>query len=140
GGAWEVAHIPQPALELFSKRHQQVSEVLAALGYSNATASARDARVLTRASRSAKAETTTATDVTLREYWRAEAVAAGYDPAGWMPDVLAGYRAGHTDAGVRADEAVSARHGVTLDELVAAVSDPDTGLTAHTRRFSHLDA
>lgn len=140
GGAWEVEHVPQAALDLFSKRHQQVTEVLAALGYSNATASAKDARVLTRASRSGKSETTTATDVTLREFWRDEAVAAGYDSAGWMPTVLAGYRAGHAGGDVRANETMLARHGVTLDDVVAQVSDPENGLTAHTRRFSHLDA
>ena len=140
GGAWEVEHIPQAALDLFSKRHQQVGEVLAALGYSNTTASAKEARALTRASRSAKSETTTATDVTLREYWRGEAVAAGYDPDAWMPTVLAGYQAGHTGGDVRANETMLARHGVSLDDVVAVVSDPETGLTAHTRRFSHLDA
>ena len=131
---------PRHALDLFSKRHQQVGEVLAALGYSNATASAKDARVLTRASRSAKSETTTATDVTLREYWRGEAVAAGYDPASWMPTVLAGYQTGRTGGDMRTNETMLARHGVSLDDVVALVSDPEQGLTAHTRRFSHLDA
>jgi hypothetical protein len=135
-GLWEVEHIPQAVLELFSKRHQQVSAVLAALGYSNTTTSAKDARVLTRTSRSVKSETTAAADVTLREYWRAQAVSAGYDPGEWMPAVLANYRAGHPG---RASETMLARHGITLDELVARLTDPEHGLTAHTRRFSVLD-
>jgi conjugative relaxase-like TrwC/TraI family protein len=143
-GAWEVEHVPREAVELFSKRHQQVTEVLAALGYSNATASAKEARVLTRACRSGKSETTAAADVTLREYWRAQALAAGYDPAEWMPQVLAGYQAGQAAGTVQAteqgNEMMLARHGVTLDDVVARLTDVDTGLTAHARRFSHLDA
>jgi conjugative relaxase-like TrwC/TraI family protein len=139
-GAWEVEHIPQAALDVFSKRHQQVSEVLAALGYSNATASAKEARVLTRASRSGKTETVAEADVTLREYWRAQALAAGYDPDQWMPTVFAAYHAGHEAGTVAANETMAARHGITLDAVVATLTDPQVGLTAHTRRFSHLDA
>ncbi|MBV9445650.1 MAG: relaxase domain-containing protein, partial [Streptosporangiaceae bacterium] len=142
-GLWEVDHIPQPVLDLFSKRHQQVSEVLDALGYSNTTTSAKDARVLTRESRSSKSETTAAADGTLRDYWRAQAISAGYDPGDWMPAVLAEYQAGHpgraNEATARANETMLARHGITLDDVVARLTDPEHGLTAHTRRFSHLD-
>jgi len=143
-GAWEVEHIPQHALDLFSKRHKQVTTVLEALGYTNKTTSAKDARVLTRESRSAKSETTAAADVTLREYWRAQAIAAGYDPANWMPAVLAHYQAGWVgradEATERANETMLARHGITLDDVVARLTHSDHGLTAHTRRFSVLDA
>jgi conjugative relaxase-like TrwC/TraI family protein len=139
-GLWEIAHIPEATLELFSKRHRQVNEVLAQLGYSNATASARDARVLTRTSRTAKSETVAESDTTLREYWRAQALAAGQDPADWMPQVLAAYQAGHTSVGEQANAVMLAQYGITLDDVVARLVDPETGLTAHTRRFSHLDA
>jgi conjugative relaxase-like TrwC/TraI family protein len=143
-GVWEVEHLPQQALDLFSKRHTQVTELLDALGYTNKTASAKDARVLTRESRSAKTETTAAADVTLRQYWRAQAISAGYDPANWMPAVLAHYQAGRAgragDATERANETMLVRHGVTLDDVVARLTHPDHGLTAHTRRFSVLDA
>jgi conjugative relaxase-like TrwC/TraI family protein len=139
-GLWEVEHLPRGAVDLFSKRHQQVTKVLDALGYTNATASAKEARVLTRASRGAKSEATSAADTTLRELWRAEAVAAGYDPATWMPAVLAGYQAGRAIGTERANETMAARHGITLHDVVARLTHPDTGLTAHTRRFSHLDA
>jgi hypothetical protein len=139
-GLWEVEHLPRGAVDLFSKRHQQVTKVLDALGYTNATASAKEARVLTRASRGAKSEATAAADTTLRELWRAEAVAAGYDPATWMPAVLAGYQVGRATGTERANETMVARHGITLDDVVARVTHPETGLTAHTRRFSHLDA
>jgi conjugative relaxase-like TrwC/TraI family protein len=139
-GLWEVEHLPRGAVDLFSKRHQQVTTVLDALGYTNATASAKEARVLTRASRSGKSEATAAADTTLREFWRAEAVSAGYDPANWMPAVLARYQAGRDTGTERANETMVARHGVTLDDVVARLTHPELGLTAHTRRFSHLDA
>jgi conjugative relaxase-like TrwC/TraI family protein len=139
-GLWEVEHIPQGARELFSKRHDQVTKVLDALGYSNATASAKEARVLTRASRGGKSEATSAADTTLRELWQAEAVGAGYDPGNWMPTVLARYRAGRDSGTERANETMIARYGIALDDVVARLTDPDAGLTANARRFSHLDA
>jgi conjugative relaxase-like TrwC/TraI family protein len=139
-GVWEVEHLPQSARELFSKRHEQVTQVLDALGYSNATASAKEARVLTRASRSGKSEATAAADTTLREFWRAEAVSGGYDPAQWMPMVLARYQAGGDSGTERANETMLARYGITLNDVVARLTHPETGVTVHTRRFSHLDA
>jgi conjugative relaxase-like TrwC/TraI family protein len=139
-GIWEVEHIPQATLDLFSKRNQQVTAVLAQLGYSNATASAKEARVLTRESRSGKSEMTAESDITLREYWRAQALAAGQDPAEWMARVLAGYQGGQREADVRANETMRAHHGITLDGLVAHLTGPESGLTSNARRFSHLDA
>jgi len=139
-GLWEVEHVPAGARELFSKRHDQVTRMLDALGYTNASASAKEARVLTRASRGAKSEATGAADVTLREFWRAEAVGAGYDPAQWMPAVLARYQAGRATGTQRANETMLARHGISLDEVVARLTDPEVGLTANARRFSHVEA
>jgi conjugative relaxase-like TrwC/TraI family protein len=142
-GVWEVEHIPTEANDLFSKRGQQVNEALAKLGYGPGQVSPKESRVLTRACRSGKSEATAAADVTLREYWRAQAIAAGYDPANWMPRVLAGYQAGQTtpsQASERANETMTARYGISLDEVVAQLSHPERGLTAHTRRFSHVDA
>jgi hypothetical protein len=114
--------------------------VLTQLGYTNATASAKEARVLTRASRSGKSEATAAADTTLREFWRAEAVSGGYDPANWMPAVLARYHTGSDGGTERANETMLTRYGITLDDVVARLTNPETGVTAHTRRFSHLDA
>ena len=137
---WEVAHIPAETCALFSKRHTQVTRVLEALGHTNATATAKDARVLTRASRPAKSQTTPVADTTLRAAWRAQAVAAGHDPDAWLPAVLARYRAGERFAGAAANASMAARHGITVDALVAALTEPEHGLTAHRRRFSQLDA
>lgn len=143
-GLWEVEHIPEEAITLFSKRGAQVNAVLEQLGYTPGTVSPKESRVLTRACRSGKGESTSLADVTLREYWRAQALSAGYDPADWMTAVFADYSAGLDRAGERAaeraNETMSARHGATLDDVIARLTDPEDGLTARTRRFSHLDA
>ena len=87
-GVWEVAQVPDRAIVYFSKRGQQVSAVLEQLGYSNADVSAAQARILTRTSRSAKSETTAASDTTLRGLWRADATTGGLDPDALMDQVL----------------------------------------------------
>jgi hypothetical protein len=113
--------------------------VLEQLGYSNASVSAAEARVLTRASRSAKSEVTAESDATLRELWRADATqGAGLDPDALMNQVLAAYRTGAA-VPVEANTALERRFGIGLDDLVTGLTDPDIGLTAHARRFSHLD-
>ncbi|TDV45342.1 MobF family relaxase [Actinophytocola oryzae] len=139
-GVWEVAQIPDEAIRYFSKRGQQVSAVLQQLGYSNADVSAAEARILTRESRSAKSETTAASDATLRGLWRADAVRGGLDPDTLMDRVLTAYRSGMTTGPVEANHELEARFGISLDDLVAKLTDPEHGLTAHARRFSHLDA
>lgn len=157
-GTWEVAQIPDEAIVYFSKRGQQVSAVLEQLGYSNTDVTAAHARVLTRESRSGKSETTAATDATLRGLWRADAFRGGLHPDDLMDQVLATHPAQPTgpagqesgrqpglgtarvfEADAGADQLV-ARYGISLDDLIVVLTDPDHGLTAHARRFSHLDA
>jgi conjugative relaxase-like TrwC/TraI family protein len=138
-GVWEVAAVPDEAIVYFSKRGHQVTEVLKQLGYSNADVSAAHARMLTRESRSAKSETTADSDITLRGLWRADALRGGFDLDALMDGVLTAYRAGKP-APAKANTELEARFGISLDNLVAALTDPDHGLTAHARRFSHLDA
>jgi conjugative relaxase-like TrwC/TraI family protein len=139
-GVWEVEQIPDEAIRYFSKRGQQVSAVLQQLGYSNADVSAAEARILTRESRSAKSETTAASDATLRGLWRADAVRGGLDSDALMDRVLTAYRSGKTSGPVEANTELAVRFGISLDDLVAKLTDPEHGLTAHARRFSHLDA
>ncbi|HEX6356065.1 MobF family relaxase [Actinophytocola sp.] len=139
-GVWEVKQIPDAAIRYFSKRGQQVSAVLQQLGYSNADVSAAEARILTRESRSAKSETTAASDATLRGLWRADALHGGLDPDALMDRVLTAYRSGATAGPVDANRELAVRFGISLDDLVAKLTDPEHGLTAHARRFSHLDA
>jgi conjugative relaxase-like TrwC/TraI family protein len=138
-GVWEVEAIPDEAIVYFSKRGHQVTAVLQQLGYSNIDVSAAQARMLTRASRSGKSETTAASDATLRGLWRADALRGGFDPDALMDGVLAAYRVGGP-VPVVVNSELKARFGIGLDELVASVTDPGRGLTAHARRFSHLDA
>jgi conjugative relaxase-like TrwC/TraI family protein len=139
-GLWEVKQIPDEAIVHFSKRGKQVSAVLQQLGYSNTDVSAAEARILTRESRSAKSETTAASDATLRGVWRADAVRGGLDPDALMDQVFATYRTGATVAPVEANSELEALFGISLDDLVTKLTDPEHGLTAHARRFSHLDA
>ena len=139
-GVWEVAAIPQATLELFSSRHVEITEVLATLGYATRTTSAAEDRVITRATRRGKTELIAAPDTTLRAYWRDKAIAAGQNPDDWLPLVWASTQGRDPAAWVEANTSVRARHGVSLDELVARLSDPAAGLTGQKRRFSHLDA
>jgi len=150
-GTWEVAQIPDEAIVYFSKRGQQVHAVLEQLGYSNADVSAAHARVLTRESRSVKSETTAAPDATLRGLWRADAFRGGLDPDDLIDRVLAARPTHRTNSPTQqaapgvvrvfeAPDPLVARYGIGLDDLVAMVTDPDYGLTAHARRFSRLDA
>lgn len=139
-GVWEVKQIPDAAIRYFSKRGQQVSAVLQQLGYTNADVSAAGARVLTRESRSVKSETTAASDASLRDMWRTDALRGGLDPDTLMDRVLTAYRTGRTTVPVEANTELEARFGIRLDDLVAKLTDPEHGLTAHARRFSHLDA
>ncbi|TCO46426.1 conjugative relaxase-like TrwC/TraI family protein [Actinocrispum wychmicini] len=139
-GVWEVEQIPDAAIVYFSKRGQQVSAVLERLGYSTTDVSAAQARLLTRASRSAKSETTAASDATLRGLWRTDAIQGGLDPDALMDQVLAAYRTGTTTAPAELNATIEARFGIGLDEIMATLTDPEHGLTAHARRFSHLDS
>ncbi|MEU4807407.1 MobF family relaxase [Actinosynnema sp. NPDC023587] len=140
-GQWALSHVPDAAISQFSKRHDQVMAALKRLGYDgNTGVSAAQARVLTRTSRSAKSESTAASDATLRQLWRAEAVAADLDPDEWMPRVLAAYNAGHARVDADVNASAKARFGIDVDELVDALTHPETGLTAYQRRFDHLEA
>lgn len=139
-GIWEVAAIPDEAIVYFSKRGHQVTEVLKQLGYSNADVSAAQARMLTRESRSAKSETTADSDATLRGLWRTDALRGGFDPDALMDRVLTSYRAGETGAPAEVTAELEARFGIGLDDLITELVHPERGLTAHARRFSHLDA
>jgi conjugative relaxase-like TrwC/TraI family protein len=140
-GQWALAHVPDAVISQFSKRHDQVMAALKKLGYDgNTGVSAAEARWRTRASRSSKTEATAASDTTLREHWRAEAVAADLDPDEWMPRVLAAYTAGHTRLAPDVNASAKARFGLDVDELVDTLTHPETGLTAHQRRFDHLEA
>ncbi|MDX3387566.1 MobF family relaxase [Streptomyces niveiscabiei] len=124
-GAWEIAAIPKPTIRLFSKRDSQVRELLTRLGLDYDSATLRERTAASAVSKAAKnGEAAGAADDVLRAYWQAEGRAAGDDP-----DAIT--------AAVHDDNQVS---NPGLDELCATVFDPKTGLTAHSKEFTHAAA
>ncbi len=125
-GAWEIAAIPEPTIRLFSKRDSQVRELLTRLGLDYDSATLRERTAASAVSKAAKnGEAAGAADDVLRAYWQAEGRAAGDNP-----DAI-------TTAAVHDDTHVQ---NPGLDELCATVFDPKTGLTAHSKEFTHAAA
>ncbi|MET8980971.1 MobF family relaxase [Streptomyces sp. NPDC004539] len=125
-GAWEIAVIPEPTIRLFSKRDSQVRELLTRLGLDYDSATLRERTAASAVSKAAKnGEAVGVADDVLRAYWQAEGRAAGDDPAALTTATV------HDDA-----PAVNP----ALDELCALVFDPKTGLTAHSKEFTHAAA
>ena len=124
--AWEVAAIPDGTLKLFSKRHNNIQEMLRSLGFDPVSVTNAQDRLAEDRTRQAK-EGTDLPDGQLRAAWRQEALRAGHD-------VEAMTRAAFgtlTDEPAQ-DELIAA--------VVAAITDPDTGLTSRRRRFTTADA
>ncbi|MFF1420609.1 MobF family relaxase [Streptomyces sp. NPDC058280] len=124
-GAWEIAAIPEATIRLFSKRDSQVRDLLTKLGIDYDSATTRERTAASTASKAAKnGEAAGVSDDVLRDYWQAEGRAAGDDP-----DAIA------TSAMQQNPEA-----NPDLDELCATVFDPKTGLTSHSKEFTHAAA
>ncbi|MFD0551607.1 MobF family relaxase [Streptomyces rectiviolaceus] len=125
-GAWEIAAIPEATIRLFSKRDSQVRDLLTKLGIDYDSATARERTAASTASKAAKnGEATGVGDDVLRDYWQAEGRAAGDDP-----DAIA----------ASAMQQGSSRQNPGLDELCTAIFDPKTGLTSHSKDFTHAAA
>jgi conjugative relaxase-like TrwC/TraI family protein len=125
-GAWEIAAIPEATVKLFSKRDGQVRELLSKLGLDYDSATVRERTAASAASKAAKnGEAAGAADDVLRAYWQAEGRAAGDDP-----DAIA--------ASALQDQAP--QPNPDLDELCRIVFDPKTGLTSHSKDFTHAAA
>ncbi|MFG2671583.1 MobF family relaxase [Streptomyces sp. NPDC048445] len=125
-GAWEIAAIPEATIRLFSKRDSQVRDLLTKLGIDYDSATTRERTAASTASKAAKnGEAAGVGDDVLRAYWQAEGRAAGDDP-----DAVAASAMEHA----RADQ------NPTLDEVCAQVFDPKTGLTSHSKEFTHAAA
>jgi len=71
----DVAGVPRPVVEHFSKRSEEIAAELARVG-SDSPAARQMAAVASR-----RAKTTNGTDTGLHEQWRAEATAVGFDSA-----------------------------------------------------------
>lgn len=124
--AWEIAGIPDSTLRHFSKRGESIHELLAQLGMDEGRVSVEAERIAEAQTRGAKTEVAHGSDATLRMVWLADAERAGIDVEEMMRHV-------NTASGRTVLPADLRRH------LVAVLSDPETGLTAHSRRFSKLD-
>jgi conjugative relaxase-like TrwC/TraI family protein len=127
-GAWEVAGVPEETVRRFSKRHRDIEKVLGQFGVDVRSASRAQHRIAEQRTRGAKGEGSVAPDTTLRELWQQEERAAGRDPGEHARRALPG-----------ADNAPPPPEAVTAAEIAAQLLDPETGLTAHGRRFSRLD-
>ncbi|WP_237725582.1 AAA family ATPase [Streptomyces sp. W007] len=125
-GAWEIAAIPEATIRLFSKRDSQVRELLTKLGIDYDSATTRERTAASTASKAAKnGEAAGVGDDVLRAYWQAEGRTAGDDPDAIAASAMERDRAGQNPA---------------LDELCAQVFDPKTGLTSHSKEFTHAAA
>lgn len=125
-GAWEIAAIPEATIRLFSKRDGQIRELLTKLGIDYVSATTRERTAASTASKAAKnGEAVGVEDDVLRAYWQAEGRAAGDDP-----DAVA----------ASAMQQDSPKKNPGLDEVCAQVFDPKTGLTSHSKTFTHAAA
>lgn len=123
-GAWEIAAIPESTIKLFSKRDSQVRDLLTKLGIDYDSATTRERTAASTASKAAKNGEAVEDDM-LRAYWQAEGREAGDDP-----DAIA----------ASAMEQDRADRNPPLNELCAQVFDPKTGLTSHSKEFTHAAA
>lgn len=117
-GLWEVKHVPDVTILLFSKRGIDVRGLLKELGYEPGQATAATERRLTRGTRSAKDHSTAAADETLREHWQQQMRDAN-------PPLLANGEPNPDYDPARVPEVMSAR---VLANFVAAggvSTDPD---------------
>ncbi|MFF9346653.1 MobF family relaxase [Streptomyces sp. NPDC014734] len=125
-GAWEIAAIPEATIRLFSKRDSQVRDLLTKLGIDYDSATTRERTAASTASKAAKnGEAAGVEDDVLRAYWQAEGRAAGDDPDAIAASAMEQDRAGQNPS---------------LDELCGKVFDPKTGLTSHSKEFTHAAA
>lgn len=128
-GRWRIAAVPDEAIRLFSKRGAGIDKALVAMGLSPDEASAAVRRVAASMTREGKGESITASDGTLGEHWRRELRDAHLDP----DQMTREFRGDPGDQ----PQAIPAP---SLDELALKLQDIESGLTAHMRRFSKLDA
>ncbi|WP_236573861.1 MobF family relaxase [Streptomyces sp. GS7] len=125
-GAWEIAAIPEATIRLFSKRDSQIRQLLSKLGLDYDSATLRERTAASAASKAAKnGEAAGVEDDVLRAYWQAEGRAAGDDPDAITTGAV----------GESVDQL-----NPSLEELCSIVFDPKTGLTSHSKEFTHAAA
>lgn len=132
-GVWEVASIPDAAIKEFSQRGVDIAAMLRDLGFDENTASKALKHMVSAKTRHPKNDGATAPEATLREHYLHRAQRAGLDLEQMGREALT--RRGNTTT-VPPDSPPTP----TLDELAQQLQNTESGLTAHGRRFSRLDA
>lgn len=130
-GEWEIAHIPEPVIQAFSKRGVAIADMLEGFGFDAATASRAQRLLAADRTREAKTEQSVqASDATLRDLWQDQARRMGVDPG----QVAAAATAGQRDANRMQVDAAFVR------EVMVRLQSGEDGLTATRRRFTTVDA
>lgn len=124
--AWEIAGIPDATLRHFSKRGESIQELLAQLGMDEGRVSIEAERIAEAQTRGGKTDAAHGSDTSLRMVWLDDARRAGIDVDAMMADVATAQGRTVLPEDLRA-------------HLIAELSDPETGLTGRSRRFSRLD-
>ncbi|MDX8140558.1 MobF family relaxase [Lentzea sp. BCCO 10_0061] len=126
-GQWEIASIPDAAIKEFSQRGADIHAMLLDLGFTEQDASQSLKRMVKQETRQAKNDTSEP-QLTRRERNRQRAIDAGLDPDSMAQDA---HIPGMPEEATRQP---------TINELATALQDVERGLTAHSRRFSRVDA
>jgi len=139
-GAWEIAHIPAAARDLFSKRSSQIAETLERLGIDPGEATTAQSKDAAARSREAKHEPGPGGD--LRAEWQRQARDAQLDPAQMTRDAMPG-PASATDTQQLTAQDIAAwvfRDGQQLNGDRRPWTYKDNhGLTAHTKVTTRAD-
>ncbi|MFI9598194.1 MobF family relaxase [Nonomuraea sp. NPDC052265] len=120
-GAWEIGAVPTAVRTLFSKRHGQIKQVLAKLGFSAEEASRQTHMVAATQSRQPKMDVT---EAELRAEWHRQLKAVGVDAT----DLVAACRSGAQLPATPSPE-----------EIAAWIWRPEHGLTGHRKWVTRAD-
>ncbi|GLZ28131.1 hypothetical protein Lesp02_03210 [Lentzea sp. NBRC 105346] len=131
---WKIAGIPDDAVHRFSKRNNDIHDALISLGYDPDTASRAQHRIAEQRTRNPRTDAHLDPDTTLQQLWQAEERDAGGDPNQHARRVYAG---GHDPDDV---DPPPQHPRVDAASIAQDLLDPESGLTAHSRRFSRIDA
>ncbi|MDP4504045.1 MobF family relaxase [Nonomuraea turcica] len=125
-GAWEIAGIGAELRELYSKRGEQVAaELLGAMGLDDVTTASTAQRKMAGARTREAKNSAPAGPLDTRASWRAQARAAGHDPAAVTAACLG------SASGLPERPSPAA--------IAAWIWRPDDGLTGHTKIVSRAD-
>ncbi|MFI6522639.1 MobF family relaxase [Spirillospora sp. NPDC050679] len=134
GGGWELAGVPPKVRSVFSKRAGQSTDKLAELALAKGLEVADAPRMMAKAASGMSKQGKTSVPTDLRAAWRDEAGQHGLDETA-IEAMVAAARPGDDPPGVKAGGPGGPDGPVTpsLDQIAAAVFDPEHGLTARNK-------